>query len=165
MRSARKLFHFCLSVFLCLNAAPSSHAATATTTFSVSLTIVASCTVSAAALGFASSGLISAAIDATTTATVTCTNTTPYNVGLDAGAGSGATVGARKMTSGGATVTYSLYQDASRLTAWGFTAGTNTVAGTGNGTAQVLTIYGRVPAQATPAPATYTDTITVTVTY
>jgi spore coat protein U-like protein len=39
------------------------------------------------------------------------------------------------------------------------------VSATGNGADQTFTIYGRVPAQTTPAPGTYTDTVTVTVTY
>jgi spore coat protein U-like protein len=39
------------------------------------------------------------------------------------------------------------------------------VSGTGNGAGQTITIFGRVPAQTTPAPGTYTDTVTVTVTY
>lgn len=142
-----------------------SYAATTTTTFSVSMTITASCSVTANALAFGSGGLISANVDATTTVSVTCTNTTPYNIGLDVGTGTGATVASRKMTSGAATVTYSLYQNSARSTVWGNTVSTDTLAGTGNGAAQVLTVYGRVPIQTTPAPNTYTDTITVTVTY
>jgi spore coat protein U-like protein len=158
-----------LGVAICaaVTAAPVSQsgAATTTTTFSVSMTITASCAVAASALAFGSSGILSANVDATTTVSVTCTNSTPYNVGLDVGTGTGATVAARKMTSGGATVTYSLYQNTGRSTVWGNTVSTDTLAGTGNGSAQVLTVYGRVPSQTTPAPATYTDTITVTVTY
>jgi spore coat protein U-like protein len=92
-------------------------------------------------------------------------HTTPYNIGLDAGTGSGATVAVRKMSNGGNTVNYSLYSDSGRSTVWGNTVGTDTVAATGNGTSQSYTVYGRVPAQTTPAAATYTDTITVTVTY
>jgi spore coat protein U-like protein len=69
------------------------------------------------------------------------------------------------MTSGGATVNYTLYSDSGRTTIWGNTVGTNTVAATGNGTGQNYTVYGRVSSQTTPAPGTYTDTITVTVTY
>jgi spore coat protein U-like protein len=140
-------------------------AATTTTTFNVSLTITSNCTVSATAMAFGTSGIIAANIDASSTVTVTCTNTTPYSVGLDAGTGSGATVTTRKMTSGGATVDYSLYQDNGRSTIWGNTVGTNTVGGTGNGSGQALTVYGRVPSQSTPAPGAYSDTITVTVTY
>ncbi len=94
-----------------------------------------------------------------------CTNTTPYNIGLDAGTGSGATVTTRKLTNGAATINYSLYTTSGRTTVWGNTVGTDTVAATGNGASQSYTIFGRVPAQTTPAPATYSDTITVTVTY
>ena len=94
-----------------------------------------------------------------------CTDTTPYNIGLDAGTGTGATVTVRKLTSGGATVNYTLYSDTGRTTVWGNTVSTDTVAATGNGASQSYTVYGRVPAQTTPAPGTYTDTVTVTVTY
>jgi spore coat protein U-like protein len=69
------------------------------------------------------------------------------------------------MTNGANTITYGLYQNAARTIAWGGTIGTNTVAGTGTGLAQLTTVYGRVPGQATPSPGTYTDTIIVTVTY
>ena len=48
---------------------------------------------------------------------------------------------------------------------WGTTIGTDTVTGTGNGTAQAITVYGRVPPQTTPPAATYNDTVNVTVTY
>ena len=69
------------------------------------------------------------------------------------------------MTSGGATINYSLYNNSGRTTNWGNTIGTDTVSSTGTGASQSFTVYGRVPAQTTPAPATYSDTITVTVTY
>ncbi|RBL65547.1 spore coat U domain-containing protein, partial [Pseudomonas sp. MWU13-2625] len=36
-------------------------------------------------------------------------------------------------------------------------------AGTGTGAAQSLTVYGQVPAQATPKPDTYQTTVTATV--
>lgn len=45
------------------------------------------------------------------------------------------------------------------------TIGTDTLAGTGNGNVQNLTVYGRVPPQATPAAGVYTDTVAITVTY
>jgi len=48
---------------------------------------------------------------------------------------------------------------------WGNTVYIDTVSATGNGAAQSYTVYGRIPAQTTPAPNTYTDTITITVTY
>jgi spore coat protein U-like protein len=88
-----------------------------------------------------------------------------YNIGLDAGTGSGATVATRKLTSGSNTINYMLYCDSGRSIVWGNTVGTNTVSGTGSGDPQSYTVYGRVPAQTTPAAGTYNDTITVTVTY
>jgi spore coat protein U-like protein len=143
-----------------------SHATTTTTTFTVQMTITAACTiVSAATLNFGSQGVLTANVDQSSTIQVQCTNTTPYNIGLNAGTGAGATVAVRKMTSGGATINYSLYTDSGRSTVWGNTVGTDTVSATGNGSAQSTTVFGRVPPQTTPAPATYTDTITVTVTY
>jgi len=143
-----------------------AHAATATTSFTVQLTIEAQCLInSASTLSFGTQGVLSANVDQTSTIQVQCTNTTPYNIGLDAGTGAGATVATRKLTGGGATINYSLYSDAARTTVWGITIGSNTVASTGTGAAQSFTVYGRIPSQTTPAPATYTDTITVTVTY
>jgi len=149
-----------------LPSAGTSFAATSTATFSVQVTIVATCTInSASALNFGSQGVFTANVDQFSTIQVQCTNTTPYTIGLDAGLGAGATVAVRKMTNGGVTVNYTLYSDSLHTTVWGTTIGTNTVAATGNGAAQSYTVYGRIPAQTTPAPGTYADTVTVTVTY
>lgn len=144
-----------------------AQAATATTTFQSKIIITAACAVTATPLDFLTTGLITANIDATSTLAVTCTNTTPYNVGLGVGT-FGTTVTARKMkVSAAATdaVGYSMFRDSARTLNWGNTVATDTLAGTGNGLAQSLTVYGRVPAQAAVAPGTYTDTVTVTVTY
>ena len=141
-------------------------AATATTTMTVQVTITATCTInSASTLNFGTQGVLATNVDQTSTIQVTCTNTTRYNIGLDAGTGTGATVATRKLTSGANTVNYTLYSNSGRTTVWGDTVSTDTVAGTGNGSAQNYTVYGRIPAQTTPAPGSYTDTITVTVTY
>ena len=143
-----------------------AHAATATTTFSVQMTVTATCTInSASTLNFGTQGVLATNVDQTSAIQVTCTNTTPYNIGLNAGTGTGATVATRKLTSGANTVNYTLYSNSTRTTVWGNTVGTDTVAATGNGSAQSYTVYGRVPPQTAPAPGTYTDTITVTVTY
>ncbi len=148
--------------------AGSAMAATSTTSFGVSATVEDSCSVSASALGFGSiDPIANVDTDATTTIDVTCSNTTSYDVGLDAGETTDATVTARQMTDTSSnTLDYSLYSDSGRTTNWGNTVGTDTVAGTGNGTAQTLTVYGRVPSgQQTATVGSYTDTITVTVTY
>ena len=55
------------------------------------------------------------------------------------------------MTNGSNTINYLLYTDSARTTVWGNTVGTDTVAAIGNGASQSFTVYGRVPAQTTPA--------------
>lgn len=161
------------SAFLLAAAAFSASAATynngtATATFTVSLTLQANCSITANPLNFGTSGVLSAAINQQTTLAVTCTNTTPYNVGLDAGGVTGSTIASRLMAgtatgNTGTTVAYQLYQDAGHSTVWGNTQGTDTVAGTGTGAAQSLTVHGQVPSQATPRPDTYQSTVTATV--
>jgi spore coat protein U-like protein len=139
---------------------------TISSTFSVQLTISASCIISSASsLTFAASGVIATAINQTSTIQVQCTNTTAYNIGLNPGTATGATVTTRKMTSGSNTINYSLFRDAGMTSNWGQTVGTDTVSSTGTGAVQSFTVYGQVPAQSTPAPGAYSDTITVTVTY
>jgi spore coat protein U-like protein len=102
----------------------------------------------------------------TSTISVTCTNSTPYNLGLNAGAASGATVTTRKMSGPNAgLLAYSLTSDSAHSVNWGSTVGTDTVTGTGSGSAQALTVYGQVAAGQYVNPGAYTDTITATVTY
>lgn len=162
----RYLQALCTVAWLLSQSMSVAQSATATTTFTVQIILQASCIInSASTLNFGSTGVLSANVDATSTISVQCTNTTPYTISLNPGTGAGATVAARLMTFGGNTVTYSLYRDVGRTLVWGQTISTDTTAGTGNGSAQTYTVYGRVPVQITPAPATYTDTITVTVTY
>jgi spore coat protein U-like protein len=152
---------------------PIAHAATysngtATATLTVTLTLQANCSISATPLNFGTNGVLSTALNQQTNVAVTCTNTTPYNVGLDGGTVAGSTVAARLMAgtatgNTGTTVGFQLYQDAGRATVWGNTQGTNTVAGTGTGSAQSIPVYGQVPAQATPKPDIYQTTVTATV--
>jgi spore coat protein U-like protein len=139
-------------------------AATATATMAVTATVDSTCLISATPLAFGA--YAGTQTDATSTLTVTCSNTTPYNVGLDAGLATGATVTSRAMTGpASATLAYALFQETTRTTNWGNTVGTDTVAGTGNGSAQGLTVYGRVAAGQFVTPGAYSDTITATVTY
>jgi spore coat protein U-like protein len=138
----------------------------ATSTFQVRATIAATCVIiTSPDLDFGSLGVLTTNAAQSSTIQVQCTDTTPYNIGLNAGTGTGATVAARKLSNGGATITYSLYTDAAHTTVWGNTISTDTVAATGNGTSQSYPVYGLIPPQTTPAPGTYTDTITVTVSY
>ena len=141
----------------------SAQGATATAAIAVSATVTAFCTISVAALGFGN--YTSAVNNATTTVTASCTSGTTYNLGLDAGLGTGATVAARKMSLSTNLLTYSLYSDSGHSVVWGSSIGTNTVTGTGTGVAQVVTVYGQIPASQLVAPGNYADTVTATITY
>jgi spore coat protein U-like protein len=101
--------------------------------------------------------------DSTSMIHVTCVTGTQYKVGLDNG--QHANVNTRRMQGPGGYVSYELYQDSGRTVRWGNTPGTDTEPGSGSGTMQNLTVYGRVPPQSTPAAGNYSDTVTVTVTY
>jgi len=141
---------------------------TASATFNVSLIIKPYCLVTAAPLNFGTAGVLSTAVNASTTLSIVCTNTTPYNIGLDGGTVQNSTVANRLMAgtaSGntGSTVAFELYMDSGEKTIWGNQQSANTVAGTGAGIAQSITVYGQVPPQATPAPDTYQTTVTATV--
>ncbi len=140
-------------------------AQTATGSFNVTATVGSTCSVSASNVAFGN--YTASQLDASGAVSVTCTNGTAYAVGLNAGTGTAATVATRRMTGPSSqTLIYSLYQDALRTLLWGNTVGIDTVAGTGNGATQTLTVYGRVPAaQLTVGAGSYTDTITVTVSY
>ena len=151
-----------------------AEAATATASFTVSVTIVAGCTIGAGNMAFGSQSVLAANVDTTSTISVQCTNTTPYSIGLDNGLNYSGGTRRMKDTGAGTTfVNFGLYTDAGRSNAWttttssaSCTGGANTcVLGTGNGATQSITVYGRIPAQTTPAPATFNDTVTATVTY
>lgn len=142
--------------------------------FVVSATVAKSCLVTADPLNFGTvNGLPGQADrDQTSTISVTCTTPTPYTVALTPSNGS--TTGAGAMTPTGGvpgnadTVPYRLYRNAARTAVWGSVTGTggNVAAGTGNGAAQALTLYGRVlGTSANVRPDSYRDVVTVNVTY
>lgn len=144
-------------------------AATDTTTFAVTASIGDSCTVTATDLGFGNYDPGTGSdLDANSSVTAKCTSGTGYTIGLDAGTGSGATTDNRLMTVSGGTETlgYGLYQDADRTINWDDVGGTSPVTGTGDGTDQTHTVYGRIPGGQTSAVVgTYSDTITVTISF
>jgi spore coat protein U-like protein len=147
-------------------AAPAAQALTVTNTMPVKIVIQNACNVTTTApstLDFGTQGPLVANVDQTSTITVICTSLAPYNVGLNGGISGN--VAARTMLNGATPVNYALFRDNARTLNWGTTVGTDTLVGTGNGTSQTLTVYGRVPPQTTPAAGTYNDTVAVTVTY
>jgi spore coat protein U-like protein len=134
--------------------------------FTASATVAKSCTITTAGnLTIPTPpGLLLGNQDGTSTIGVNCVNGTPYNIGLDNG--QHASGSARRMQGpGAALIGYELYRNSARTQRWGNTVGTDTVSGTGNGATLNTTVYGRVPAQTTPAPGVYSDTVTISVTY
>lgn len=160
----KKIINLSFTCFglLCIQAT-SVVAATATGTIAVTATVLSTCTVAALPLAFGNYASI--ALPATTTLTVSCSLNTTYTVGLDAGTGNSASTALRKMTNGANTLNYQLFKDAARTQNFGNTAGTDTVSGTGNGLAQVITVYGQVVASQFPAVGLYSDLVTATLTY
>ncbi|WP_244071595.1 spore coat U domain-containing protein [Nitrosomonas sp. PY1] len=141
-------------------------AATTTTTFAVTATVLTVCGVVATPLVFGNYNPSDTNdLDAANIATVTCTVGTSYNLGLDAGTGAGATVTTRKLTSGTDLLNYSLYQDPARTNIWGNTIGTNTLSATAGLVPTVHNVYGRIFKEQVIPAGIYTDTITVTITY
>jgi spore coat protein U-like protein len=159
---------FGLAVALCavFGLADRAAAATTTTTFTVSATVLASCSVSAGNMSFGSY-TPSAASTTTSTINVTCTNGTTYSVLLDGGTVAGSMTARQMKDSAGDLLSYGLYTTSGYTTVWGDgTGGTSKNTGTGNGAAQPYTVYGQVPASQYVAPSTsYQDTINVTVSY
>jgi spore coat protein U-like protein len=139
--------------------------ATKTATFNVTATIQNDCTISAAALAFGNVGTVTANVDAVSQVTITCTPMTNYTVGLDGGSVVGSTVADRKMSKGTDRLGFQLYRDAARTQVWGLTVGTDTAGGTGTGTTETITVYGRIMPQNTPPAGNYSNTITATITY
>jgi spore coat protein U-like protein len=147
-------------------------AGTAPGTLSISITINAACSVSAgSSIAFSAiSSTVTAAQTASGTITVTCTNLSPYSVSLDNGGNYTTT---RQMANGSNYIGYGLYLDGSDTNAWGATTaagsctgGANTCSlGTGNGSAQNIPVYAKIPTLAGPPAGSYTDTVNITVAY
>jgi spore coat protein U-like protein len=153
-------------------AAGVAQAATTTTTFAVTATVLSTCSATAATLAFPNYTPGAGAQIGSTTISVKCTKNTPFTVALDVGSTAGDTFAQRLMGSGVNTLQYNLYTTAGLATVFGdgVAAGTQTIAGTGLGvaTAASVQVFGQVPDSATNQAAiagSYSDTITVTVTY
>jgi len=104
--------------------------------------------------------------DLSVTATVTaqCSSGNKFYIGLDAGTGTGATTATRIMHSGTNLLNYQLFQDSAHTINWGNNPPTDTVNGTGDGTAHGFTVYAIVPAGQFKPPGSYVDTIHANIT-
>jgi len=151
-----------------------ANAASTNTSFTVQVTVSTECSIAASNLIFGDPGAFTANVDSATQISITCTPSTPYTVSLSRGNQYMWESFMRRMQSAAANqIKYELYTDEARTTIWGETATApggaglfgEQVSGTGNGSAQTLTVYGRIPPQTAVPAGLYQDTITATVEY
>jgi len=138
----------------------------------VQASITQNCTVTAGTLDFGSYDPTTQVgnKDFTGSIGLKCTNgASNVAVGLDAGQGTGATDSTRTMTDGsGDSLQYSLFQDSGRTTNWGNSQGSSALSVDSayptflDGTSHSITVYGRIPIQATAKVGSYNDTVLIT---
>jgi spore coat protein U-like protein len=124
----------------------SVQAATVQATFNVSANVPTVCSISTAPGPLAFGTYTGATnLDASNSLGVTCVNGTTFRVYIT-------TAGARQLTNGASVLNYELYLDSARTQVF-----PNTFAGatnrSGNGLAQTINIFGRVPLGQTPTVA------------
>ena len=146
-------------------AATPAVAGTNSATLTVTAEVLESCEVSDATLAWTGLGVLNGANhDTSTSMSLTCTDGSDFNVTM--GAGGNAVSGQRYMAGSGTDkIPYSLYLG---VPASGTLLAVNNAiaAGTGTGSAQTLTIGGRIPSTAgNVAAETYSDSVAVTVTF
>jgi spore coat protein U-like protein len=134
-----------------------AQATTSTAVLTVSASIASSCTITTTGLSFGTyaSG---AATTGSATITATCTNGTAYTI-LFNEASDGTTAGTYRIYSAGTvSATSSLFLEASFGSTSGFTSKItdtlNAITGTGNGSAQTITLYGNLASGQTGKVAT-----------
>jgi spore coat protein U domain-containing protein, fimbrial subunit CupE1/2/3/6 len=161
------------AIAIAIGSAPGTHAATQTSNLSVTASVTANCTISTTPVAFGAYDPVTAnattGLNGTGTVSVNCTNgastTVTLGQGANPGAGSTDAVPARRLNDGATDyLTYTLYSDTGRTTAWGNTAGTG-LAFTGTGAVQALTVYGTVAAGQNVPAGNYSDTVVATVTF
>ena len=183
----RNLLTALLTTGALLGAAGSISAATVGTSFTVSATVLKTCSVTAANLGFGNYTPGSGPQSAQANISVNCTKGTGFTVALDKGSTAGGTITQRLMAQGGGagTLQYNLCTAAVTALAacngatlfgdgnGGTNTGSGTGAGMGGGNAQTVTVFGGLPdnafnqaaAVAASGSSPYSDTVSVTVTY
>jgi len=145
---------------------------TSTSNLEVTATVPTACFVETTTVAFGNLNIDGSPTDGAGGIDVTCTSGTAWTAVAAAGAGEDATVGGRKMTrvSGlGEVLNYNLYIDTGRSVIWQDDPGDGEgqdepplYTGIGTGSAQIFSVYGRVPGGQTVPPGDYADTVIVT---
>ncbi len=142
-----------------LASATAAYAGSNSTTFNVTTHIDPVCSVSASNLGFGA--YTGTQIDAVSTISVNCANATLYTVGLSDGFYPNGISHRMKRFGSSDYLSYRVFQNSARNVDWNNT--TSLVSGTGTGSPQALTVYGRLFSGQSGPIGFYSDTITVTV--
>jgi len=159
---------------LALAASPRAMAATAQTTFTVTATVSANCTISATGISFTYDPIATNATTAATASgsvTIACTKGAGPTVGLSAGANAGKVAGVtRAMANGANFLGYELFQPNAPIGnggVWTDIGGANPFnPGVSPGKApRAFTVNATIPAGQDVAVGSYTDTITATVNF
>jgi len=142
-------------------------AQTSTANLNVSITINGACLINDHNLIFDPQISLNTNVDNNAQLSVTCTNGLPYEVGFGLGLNAQGTQ--RRMDDGSNNfVTYQIYKDSSRTQILDANFGVGspgTISATGNGNAQSIDVYGRVPPQSNPPAGTYADKVLITMVY
>lgn len=170
----QRVMRLALASALAFCVTPSLNAyAAATSNMAVSATVSGSCTISAGALAFGSydpvSTHASTDLDGSATLTVNCTSgsngTITLGQGSNANTGSTDIAPARRLKDAGTNhLSYALYSDSARTVVWGADT-TNDVVYTGVGTAEPVSVYGRITSGQNVPAGTYSDTVLVSITF
>jgi spore coat protein U-like protein len=161
------------AILIAAGSAAPAMAGTATSNLTVSSTVPNNCTISTAAIDFASYDPISANknTNATGTGTVTVTCTSGASATIKLGQGSNAEAASsdaaplRRLKDAGTNhLSYGLYKDNIHTQIWGNTAGTG-VSHTGTGSAQAMTVFGRIAAGQSVPAGSYSDTVVAEVSF
>ncbi len=163
-----------LAVVCALLAAPSSAVAgSASTSMTVTASVVAKCTVSAPTLAFGNWDFVTngaADLDGTSTLSFTCTKgSSAVYVTADVGANTASATGTtRAMTDGSSHyLSYELYTDSGHTTVWNTTnSGGHTFAPTFAAShSATTTVYGRIPTGQDATVGSYTDSVSVVINF
>ena len=145
-------------------------AATATANLTSSASITGTCAITGNSMPFgAYDPFTGTAVTQSATISVTCvTGMAPPPItmgqGLHAQASSTEAVPLRRLNAGAGNLTYNLYSDEGTTVAWENVTGVTSP--TPSGSAQTMTVYGKIDAgQTTAIAGNYTDSVIVTVTF
>lgn len=133
----------------------------------VTATVVANCRLVVPPLSFGSydplDGHAIQPADASTVISVTCTRSTGAAVAFDFGINSTAGTDRAMNSAGTDRLRYQIYRDAARSLVWSRGADAVQVVSRGISSAELLTVFGRIPPNQEVAPGAYSDLLTATV--